>query len=87
MGRKPPSDISRGKGRPPLNDGHPTIKTTVRFDREMVERITVVCADESMAEFVRRATEQRLRREEARVRAKFAKMSPSDWDEIEVDAD
>ena len=87
MGRKPPSAIDRERGRPPLSDNHPTIKTTVRFDREMAERIYVVRGKESMAEFVRRATEQRLRREEARVRAKFAKMSPSDWNEIQVDLD
>lgn len=85
MRKKPPSDIDRGKGRPPLSDEHPTIKTTVRFDREMAERIFVVRGNESMAEFVRRATEQRLRREEARLRARFAKMDPSTWDAIEVD--
>lgn len=65
MKREPPSKNQRRKGRPPLSDGARTIKTTVRFDETTVLRICGLVGRHGMADFVRRATEAQLAREEA----------------------
>ena len=65
MTDNPPSDNARRMGRPPLNAKAPTVKTTVRLDQKTIDRIGRLVGQQGMADFIRRATMEKLNREEA----------------------
>jgi hypothetical protein len=65
-----PPDTRRGMGRPPLKPNVSTVKTTLRFPKDLLDRIEAVAGENRTAVFIREAVEDLLKRREKTAKPK-----------------
>lgn len=64
MQENQPYDIERGVGRPPLKFKDPTVKTTLRLPKSLLDRAKAAAGEGDAAELMREGIEAEVRRRE-----------------------